>query len=181
MKYLFTWCTQWEIGDGRRISFWFDVWDEYPRASRHQIREQNISLQEAWHRRETINPEEASELTIQFSEWDDCISWRWGSQGIYTAKSAYEILCGGGKTRCAYVSAWSAKITPSARIFTYLMLRDRVLTRERLRSRGMQTDLGCVGCQNCPVESLAHLLFLCPFAVEVWFHIASTLDRKSVV
>lgn len=177
LKNLFTWCTQWMIGDGRKISYWFDVWDEYPRAALNLVLEPNISLQEACPRLDAINPNESSLSLAQFSDGEDHISWKWDSHGVYTAKSAYQILCMGGKIKCAFMYVWAAKITPSAKIFAYLALRDRILTRERLRSRGMQTPRMCVCCSNCPVESLAHLLFLCPFAVEVWFHIATSLNR----
>lgn len=58
------------------------------------------------------------------------------------------------------------------------MLHDRILTREVLRRRGIVTDLHCINCENCPVESLVHLIFLCPYAIAVWFHIASLLGKS---
>ena len=35
----------------------------------------------------------------------------------------------------------------------------------------------CINCQNCPIESVVHLVFLCPYAVAVWFHIVGILGK----
>lgn len=74
---------------------------------------------------------------------------------------------GGGKITWPFRFIWSAKVPPTAKIFAYLLLQDRVLTRDILRKRGIHTEMVCVNCANCPVESVLHLAFLCPFATAV--------------
>lgn len=39
------------------------------------------------------------------------------------------------------------------------------------------SDAGCVCCQQCPIESSLHLLFLCPYAVAIWFHVANLMSN----
>lgn len=41
-----------------------------------------------------------------------------------------------------------------------------------MRKRRIACDLKCILCNNCPVESSLHLLFLCPYAVAVWFNLS---------
>lgn len=107
----------------------------------------------------------------------DQIRWKWNREGIYTARSTYSVISEGGKIRWRFSYIWSAKVPPTVKIFAYMVLNERVLTRRALNRRGIHVDLHCVCCLNCPSESILHLVFLCPFAVEVWFHIANFLKR----
>lgn len=52
----------------------------------------------------------------------------------------------------------------------------KLLTRDTLRRRGMHIQLNCVLCRNCPVESVLHLLYLCPYSVTVWFEVTKIID-----
>lgn len=124
----------------------------------------------------TIDPAANNYMQIVFSNQPDTILWKWDKNGSYSTKSAYKILIG-GMIRWHFHYIWSAKVTLSAKIFAYLMIHGRILTRDVLRKRGLQVELICVCCQNCPVESILHLLFLWSFAVEAWFHVATSMNR----
>lgn len=99
------------------------------------------------------------------------ILWHWESSGLYTAKSAYRIMSEGGMIRWRFEFTWKCKILPTAKLFAYLVLKSKILTR------GMNYGIHCSLCQNSPIESIAHVLYLCPYAVSVWFNVAKLLKR----
>lgn len=53
----------------------------------------------------------------------DAIKWRWGTQGVY------DIMMGGGKIKDRYSGIWKYKIPDTVKVFMFLMLRKRILTR----------------------------------------------------
>lgn len=178
IKRIFTWSTSWSIGHGYSISFWFDSWSgASPQDHRLVIPNQLISLREAWEIRDTLDPNTIYPEDIIFTDERDTIVWRWEISGIYTAKSAYRLLSGGGRIKWRYANIWKCKMPHSVQLFTYFLLKGKLLTREGLRRRGMHIEVQCPLCQNCPVESALHVLFLCPYAIEVWFNIGRLLDR----
>lgn len=73
---------------------------------------------------------------------------------------------------CDKSSKWSGDLNGG---FCFLMIRGRILTQDVLRKRGFQCQLGCHMCLDCPIESGLRLLFLCPYAVNVWWIVSSRL------
>lgn len=179
LKTLFNWSVKWHIGNGNSISYWFDIWLEEPRAEESDsgIKQRKISLSKALPIQATLEPDRPILQLIQFNSEEDRLEWKWDKKGQYTSRSAYRILTGGGMSKCPYVRIWKGKIPPTIRIFAYLLLKGKILTRDVLRRRGLQVERDCVMCSNCPVESGLHLFFLCPYAVEVWYHIGNSLRR----
>jgi zinc-binding in reverse transcriptase len=70
---------------------------------------------------------------------------------------------------------WKAKVTPSCKIFFYLLLNNKLLTQDIMRKRNFDFKPRCVLCQNCPAENVMHLFFLCPFATNVWVSVTTHL------
>ena len=138
--------------------------------------QRKISLRQAWPIQATLEPNRPILQQIHFTQETDTLEWRWDKSGKYTSSSAYGILTGGGMTKWPFPKIWKCKVPPTVRIFAYLMLQGKVLTRDVLRRRGIQVERKCVLCSNCPVESGLHLFYLCPYTVEVWFHISNNLN-----
>jgi hypothetical protein len=54
-------------------------------------------------------------------------------------------------------------------VFFWLLLKDRLSTRELLRRKNMVLEeYNCVLCHSAPEETLLHLFFHCPFAMACW-------------
>jgi len=54
-------------------------------------------------------------------------------------------------------------------VFFWLVLKDRISTRELLRRKNMNLeDYSCVLCNSRMEETLMHLLLQCPFATQCW-------------
>lgn len=105
------------------------------------------------------------------------LCWRWGNSGVYTTKSAYKIMSEGGLIQWRLAFIWKCRIPTTVKIFTYLMLKGKILTRDVMLRRVMNYGRHCSMCNNCPTESILHVLYLCPYAVAVWFYVAQLLNR----
>ena len=70
------------------------------------------------------------------------------------------------KTIHAFHWLWSSSCQNKRKIFFWLVLKDRLSTRELLQRRNMSLpDYCCVLCSQAPTESRDHLFLRCPFAL----------------
>lgn len=174
LKFIFHWSTYWEVGNGRSIAYWFDTWDELPlRAFRDGLPRplrQQMSLQQALSSPSQIPHTKAlSEITLTRDE--DKLIWRWSTQGTYSANSVYRAMVEGGKTRWSFNEIWKGWAPPKVQLHLYLLLQDRILTREVLVRRGFQCESQCATCNSGLMESAIHLVYHCSYAQKVWSRI----------
>lgn len=59
------------------------------------------------------------------------------------------------------------------KVFTYLLMQERILTRDVLQRKGIHCQLECVMCNLGIVETAVHLICHCRYAKWVWSVIAS--------
>ncbi|XP_078165534.1 uncharacterized protein LOC144560244 [Carex rostrata] len=55
--------------------------------------------------------------------------WNWTNSGVYNSKSLYKILSEGGLENWHFEYIWRCKATPTAKIFAYMVLHDKILTK----------------------------------------------------
>lgn len=162
IKGLFICCTAWEIGNGITISYWFDGWNGPPKATSMVSKELQpfINLRDAQQVLGEINPEDLTQgNNITFIDNTYRLYWKVKNNEGYTSKSVYGMLSQFGKIRGQYSGFWKCKVPSSVKIFPFLMLHGKILTREVLSRRGMQIPIHCVMCSNAQIESIAHVLF----------------------
>lgn len=101
----------------------------------------------------------------------DSIRWILSSDGIYSAKSAYDIQFAGRIRSLASGCVWKVWAPPKCKILGWLLLHDRVWCADRLQRRGWPN---CYLCQLCnrSLESSWHLMFECPYARHIWTSVA---------
>ncbi|CAN0915917.1 Putative ribonuclease H protein At1g65750, partial [Linum grandiflorum] len=99
--------------------------------------------------------------------------WRFEKQGKYSVRSAYHVaidkrsiiptltVVGGWKT------LWNAKLPPKMKQLLWRLAHGVVPTRSQLAHRGVEILDICGSCSQ-PGESLEHLLFECPVALDCW-------------
>ena len=91
IKHIFAWATQWIIGDGRLISYWYDNWGPLPIANSgsRQVGH-SVSLRQARVLRLTAHQQFQAfpQLTDQLDE----LLWRFSSNGQYSSASVYKML-----------------------------------------------------------------------------------------
>ena len=73
---------------------------------------------------------------FQFDDLPDSYSWRWTSDGQYTAASAYLAQFIGRIASSVFQQLWKTKATPQCRMHAWILLHNRCLTAENLAKRG---------------------------------------------
>jgi hypothetical protein len=66
---------------------------------------------------------------------------------------------------------WKSKCVPKIKFFTWLLLNDRLNTRNISRRRGkfLEEGYSCVLCHDGNEETVEHLFFNCPASTSRWF------------
>lgn len=103
------------------------------------------------------------------NEQVDELTWRFNSNGQYSTASIYKMLISGGLIKWEFKAIWKYSIPPTVKVFRYLLLKERLLTREVMIYRNFNcTDTVCSLCDTGVLESAIHLFFECPFAKAIW-------------
>ncbi|XP_078178924.1 uncharacterized protein LOC144573109 [Carex rostrata] len=160
------WSITWEVGDGTNISFWYDEWGcltlatTGTRCSNH-----------AW---SLYTASQHIQLPIQLTEGQpDKLTWRWNSIQVYSAKSIYNALVTGGRIKWEFVGIWRFSVPNSVKFFLFLLLRDKLLTRESMLHRQFHCiDTSCPMCSSDTLESALHLFFQCNYSLEIWHKVS---------
>lgn len=68
---------------------------------------------------------------------------------------------------------WKSKCTMRLKVFLWLMLMDRLNTREMLQKKqfNIQGGTNCAMCNSMIVESMTHLFFSCTFTQQCWLEL----------
>jgi len=100
---------------------------------------------------------------------DDVWSYIWGN-GTYTSQRLYKLVFANTNAHPAFGWIWKAKCTPRIKFFAWLVLVDRLNTKDMLRRRhcNTQDDDLYVLCSQGTVEDIQHLFFTCTFARRCW-------------
>lgn len=101
---------------------------------------------------------------------DDIDNWvyPWGSN-IFALARVYKLLIGHTETHPSFIWLWTSKCQPKHKVFFWLLMNDRLSTRNILTRRTMQLDsYNCVLCNQLVEETVEHLFVDCPFARMCW-------------
>lgn len=72
---------------------------------------------------------------------------------------------------------WKIKAPPRVKVFSWLVLRNSILTKDNLFKRGWRK--GSIKCQFCDKsESIQHLFLDCPMAQFIWSVVECALNVK---
>lgn len=114
---------------------------------------------------------------IVVNENPDKWTYIWNSPN-FSVHRAYKHLSGHQLLQPAFSWLWNSSCQPKHKVFFWLILKDRLSTRELLKRKKMVLqDFNCILC-NLPVEeSLIHLFLVCPFAIQCWPFINVQVDQ----
>lgn len=192
-----------ELGDGRGTSFWNESWvgegvlkNLFPRLFQLSLdRDSNISSMGTWvegewrwewkWRRNLFDRELntfnqflslINRLPVREGAED---GWRWkgSSSGIYTTKSAYDIITSGGtassRTRelgKEFELVWNKLVPSKAAAMAWRLLWNRLPTKSNLVRRRIIQASDEAKCSFCGEheESAVHLFLDCKVATKVW-------------
>ena len=170
------------VSNGATTLFWKDMWlgeilaETHPRACSF-AKDEDISvraflgatsLQETFHlplseqaHAETRNLQSLT-LDVQLAGLSTHDDWTyvWGSTH-FAANKFYEFLCRDVQAHPAYSWLWKSKTTMKIKVFGWLLLSDRLNTRNMLKRRHFNIGnmFGCLLCPICMDEMVEHLFF----------------------
>ena len=76
--------------------------------------------------------------SCSFTHSVDRIAWRWKTNGKFIVRSIYHILNFRGISSNKYTLLWKLPIPPKIRIFMWLVMHNRILTKNNFHKRGWQ-------------------------------------------
>ena len=172
------------IGNGNSCYFWEDLWSSNVLAAMfpelHSFaKNKNLSLQgflshedsaSLFHLPLSVQAYqqflELLSLLQVVSLQDDSDTWTyiWGTTQ-YSTKKAYVHLSGYRSVHPAFKWLWDSSCQNKHKVFFWLLLVDRLSTREILRRKSMHLpSYNCVLCHFGIEELLAHLFLFCDFS-----------------
>ncbi|XP_056862324.1 uncharacterized protein LOC130510011 [Raphanus sativus] len=107
---------------------------------------------------------------IVASEVDDMYLWKPGNSvasSSFSAADTWEALHPAGEPVFWHRQVWFQGRIPKHAFITWVLARNRLGTRDRLRAWGLQVPATCVLC-NTTDETMQHLFFDCTYSSEVW-------------
>jgi hypothetical protein len=107
---------------------------------------------------------------------DDKVSWSLGRHG-FSVKSFYR------DSKCSHVPVpfkflWKTMLPHKIKVFLWLVLKNKILTKDNLKKEIGRVFLDCVFCGL--LESINHLFFQCSIARFVWRIIQTALGLHSI-
>jgi hypothetical protein len=111
------------------------------------------------------------ETFMQSRTWDENVndiwSYTWGSSR-FSSKKAYGALIGHTESSPLFKWLWGSDNLGKHKFFFWLLLRDRLNTRNILRKNMALDDYNCVLCNLGCEETNFHLFFECSFSRDCW-------------
>lgn len=101
---------------------------------------------------------------------NDCDLWRhvWDSN-IFSASKAYKSFIWDPQVHHVFRWLWRTYCQPKYKVFFWLLLKDRLSTRNILRRKSMHLEsYNCELCRTAVEETLSHLFLECPSAKSCW-------------
>jgi hypothetical protein len=89
---------------------------------------------------------------------------------MYLAAKLYKLAFLTTQTSATFRLVWKSKVTPRVKLFAWLILLDRLNTKNMLARRNfnVQSNSLCVLCDDGNEETMHHLFFECRFAKQCW-------------
>jgi hypothetical protein len=181
-------CTSVVIEDGKSCFFWTDNWCHQTPASLAPelfsfAKNKSVSVERAM--LGNISPDlfhlPVSQIALEqmhllqsrlhhinLSDGKDRWIYTWGSNQ-FSSSRMYKELVEHPVPHPAFKWFWKCPCQPKHKVFFWLLLKDRLSTRNILRRRNMAMDsYDCVLCNMPTEECLDHLFLTCDFAKQCW-------------
>ncbi|CAL9222223.1 unnamed protein product [Arabidopsis halleri] len=186
-----------EVKNGNRASFWYETWSELgclmdavgERGVIDLGVRKNATVAEAWsdlrrrrHRTVVLNQIEETLLSQRHKrvEEADTVLWK-GKNNMYQTKFCTRDTWNQIRTIMLNKVSWHNGIwfphaTPKFSFCSWLAVKNRLSTGDRLIQWNRRLQSTCVLCNN-NLETRDHLFFSCRFATEVWENLAKNIYK----
>jgi hypothetical protein len=95
-------------------------------------------------------------FSYNFENQDDITLWKWNSKNKFTTKLVYEHLSTVGNTK-TFCHIWKSKLPYKIKIFTWLLEKGAILTKDNMVKRNWLGNPSCIFCDQ--LETIDHLFF----------------------
>lgn len=185
-----------EVNNGCDTSFWFDHWsplgpliDVFGREGTRKLRVHiDASVADACSAQGWTLPHPRSDNEVALHTFlttvtppylvsdPDRFGWRTSGHTDYyfSSSKTWEILRPRAATQASAKHIWCSGATPKHAFHMWVTNLNRLPTRTRLISWGMQIPITCCVC-SLQAETRDHLMLTCPFAVVIWGEIRRRL------
>ena len=99
-----------------------------------------------------------------------------GRNGVYSASSAYAAKFSGREVVPTAAATWENRAPLQCRFFTWLAVRNRCWTSDRLARRGLPHQEVCPLCDQ-EDETMNHIMLQCAFSRSFWLQICMALGK----
>ena len=180
------------VGDGRHTKFWLHRWVNESVLLTQAIRpipedQKEYLVRDYWcedmgWKWEEISPYLPEDTLKAIASFDlirdkvgDDLSWMETPSGNFSMKSALALLCNERHmiSNPMWRWVWHVKVPQRIKLFTWLLLHDKLLTNATRARRHLTNDPSCLEC-GASMESSEHVLRLCPKARDVWASLTAT-------
>jgi hypothetical protein len=179
-----------KVASGSSVLFWKDYWsnggllcNKFPRLYSYAL-DEDLSVADLAHV-EDLSVYFALPMSVEaFREWQevslliqatplsanevDHRTFVWGDK--YAPSKYYKFLFGQLPKDIALNAIWKSKSLPKLKVFVWLLLMDRLNTRDLMLRKHWHIDSGpgCVLCARGDLETRDHLFFDCDFTRHCW-------------
>jgi hypothetical protein len=120
--------------------------------------------------------EELKNYCYVLSEANDKVIWGLGRKGFSVRSLYLHSRC--DSVRVPYKFLWKVNIPQNIEVFLWLILKDRILSKENLSKINWKGDTDCGFCGIS--ESTKHMFFECPVARYVWRIVKMALNLHAI-
>ncbi|KAJ4769913.1 hypothetical protein LUZ62_054170 [Rhynchospora pubera] len=111
----------------------------------------------------------------QLSEEEDAMCWRWDPKGSFSTHATYNFLAFRGIQVIKTNTLWKLGIQHKIKAFMWLMMHNRILTKENLSKKGWQGNTYCIFCGQ--LETCDHLFCNCSYMQHIWFWLGESQEH----
>ena len=107
---------------------------------------------------------------MQNLQGNDVWTYSWGN-AIYSSQKLYKKAFTSITPPDPFRWIWRTKLSKKIKVFIWLLLRDRINSRNLLKRKHFideNEEANCVMCHPAPEETTYHLVFQCPFSELCW-------------
>ena len=176
------------LQDGSSCYFWTDLWDGHVHSQIFPelfsfAKNKRVTFSKAFHTEplhtlfllplsvEAYNQFLLLEIKLdnfQLSVEKDWWTYIWGTPH-FSSQKAYRHLLGHADAHPVFKWLWKSCCQNKHKVFFWLLIVDRLSTRNILRRKNMVLpSYDCAICNNGIEETLQHLFFQCPLALTCW-------------
>ena len=196
VKNIFYSCCQRIVGDGRKTRFWEDAWIKdkplcliFPRLynltfCKHVTVAKVFTLEFNCIRFRRCLHGETLDMwnklldmcgQVILSDKPDKVKWLLTNSGSFSVKSLYHYLIA-RQVVFPFKKLWRMKMPLKVKAFSWLVIKNRILTKDNLSKKGWK---GAKFCEFCDCEeSVNHLFFSCSLAKFLWNIVGCALGSQ---